>query len=298
MTEAEPALFETPPPKKRGRPKSSATKSQALVKSNAAPPRAKDEALDDLIILARAAADPAVDPAKMTALREIMKDIREERRQEAFTRDLIAMQEELPEINQDGLIVITPKETARSQTKQKTPFATFNNIHRVTTPILRKWNFTMWHEVDIGKDGIGILVRSFLKHTGGHQISSVIPLVLDTTGSKNNNQGAGSAVSYGKRYNTIALVNIISKAPADADLNGHTAKEIAEQQEEDGELKTINGSQAKQLLKAVADCGVKLELFLEKYKVKAVHELPLHLFDEALKSCAIYKARVNKAKAQ
>jgi ERF superfamily len=294
MAEAE--LFETTPPKRRGRPpKEKPAKAQALVKAADAPPRTKDEALDDLIILARAAADPAVDPAKMTALREIMKDIREERRQEAFTRDRISMQAELPEIDQDGLIKIKPKETARDQKVQKTPFATFNNIHRITTPILRKWNFTIWHEIDVGKDSVGILVRSFLKHTAGHQISSVIPLVLDTTGSKNNNQGAGSAASYGKRYNTIALLNIISKAPADADLNGHSQADIAEEQES---KKTINGSQAKQLLKTIDECGVPITVFIDRYRITAAHELPANQFDEALKSCAAYKARVDKQQAK
>jgi hypothetical protein len=259
-----------------------------------APPPAPEDGADDLIILARAAANPKVDPAKMQALREIMKDIRQERREEAFTRDFIALQADLPEIDKDGRITINPKETARDQRQQVTPFSTFENIHRVCMPILRGHSFAMWHEVDIGKDGVGVVVRSFLKHTGGHQTTSAIPLVLDTTGSKNNNQGAGSSISYGKRYNTIALLNIISKAPQDMDLDG-AAKKDAEQEAANA---LINGSQAKELLKEINDSGIAPSRFLDKYGIKAAHELPARYFEEAKKALRNYKAQAEKAAAK
>ena len=185
----------------------------------------------------------------MQALREIMKDIRQERREEAFTRDFIALQAELPEIDKDGRIVIDPKETARNQKRQVTPFSTFENIHRVSMPILRRHNLSMWHEVQPGAGGVGVVVHSFLKHTRGHQTTSAIPLVLDTTGSKNNNQGAGSSISYGKRYNTIALLNIISKAPDDRDRrrSRRRSRRATPSRGEHADAK-INGSQAKTLL--------------------------------------------------
>lgn len=261
-----------------------------------APPPPPEDGTDDLIILARAAANPKVDPAKMQALREIMKDIRQERREEAFTRDFIALQAELPEIDKDGRIVIDPKETARNQKRQVTPFSTFENIHRVSMPILRRHNFSMWHEVQPGAGGVGVVVHSFLKHTGGHQTTSAIPLVLDTTGSKNNNQGAGSSISYGKRYNTIALLNIISKAPDDRDLDGAAPKPKGDAESVANPNATINGSQAKTLLEAINECGVEATVFMDKYGIKAVHELPLRFFDEAMKSCRDYAARVKASK--
>lgn len=264
-----------------------AAKLPKVAKSTAVAKVEPDAGVDDLIILAQAAANPQVDPAKMQALREIMKDIRQERREEAFTLDFAAMQDELPEIDKDGKIIIDPKETARNQKKQVTPYSTFPNIHRICKPIWLKHHFSMWHEVRPGPS-VGIIVHSFLRHTKGFYTTSEFPLVLDTTGSKNNNQGAGSSLSYGKRYNTIGLLNIISFAPDDRDLDGNKEAPPPEAK--------INGSQAKQLLKAIDECGIEATRFMEKYKITAVHELPLAQFAEAIKACADYGQAVKDTK--
>jgi hypothetical protein len=39
-------------------------------------------------------------------------------------------------------------------------------------------------------------------------------------------------------------------------------------------------------------------MFMEKYHVNAVHELPLAMFDEAIKSCRNYAARTAEATAR
>ena len=265
VKEKEPALFEAP----TEAPKPLATTKQTKAKSTAVA-KVEDDGADDLLILARAAANPNVDPAKMQALREIMKDIRQERREEAFTRDFIAMQAELPEINKDGRIVIDPKETARNKKRQVTPFSTFENIHRITMPICRGHGFVMWHEVDVGKEGTGVIVRSFLKHTAGHQTTSAIPLILDTTGSKNNNQGAGSSISYGKRYNTIALLNIISKSPTDADLDGAV------------EIGTVSAEQLETIRALIVDSGADIPRFCKHMNVESIEQIPAARFDDAI----------------
>ena len=228
----------------------------------------------------------------MQALREIMKDIRQERREEAFTLDFAAMQKELPEIDKDGKIVIEPKETARNKKKQITPYSTFPNIHRICKPIWLRYNFAMWHEVRPGAGGVGIVVHSFLRHKKGFFTTSEFPLVLDTTGSKNNNQGAGSSMSYGKRFNTVGLLNLISFAPADIDLDGNAKEDAASEDEPDAK---ITGAQAKELLKAIDENAVEATIFIDKYKITAVHELPARQFDEAMKACKDYGARVKAA---
>jgi len=289
----------------------------AMVKEPPAPVlRTGNQALDELLVLARAASDPRCDPTKMVVLRDMITDIRRERREEAFTRDFLEMQGKLPEINQDGKIEITPKETARSQ-KQVTRFATFANIHHAVMPVLTRHNFILWHQTNIGAGGVGIVVETFLKHTQGHHTSSVIALVLDTTGSKNNNQGAGSSSSYGKRYNTIALLNIVSRAMDDADLDGHTAERVVrkvpleatqnpgltstqnpapteatvEVVEEAASVVTIDMEQAQKLSTAIVDCGVPAHLFKAKYGEPA--ELPAARFSEAMQACTDYKRRMS-----
>jgi hypothetical protein len=235
-----------------------------------------------------------------------MVGIRAERREEAFARDFLEMQMKLPEINQDGKI-----EIKEGKAKGVTRFATFANIHRVIKPILTAHHFLIWHEIDVGAGGVGIVVRSTLKHVQGHQTVSVIPLVLDTTGSKNNNQGAGSSATYGRRYNTIALCNIVSRAMDDADLDGHTAERVVrkapltqqsevapaetvvEVVEEVAPVATIDMEQAQKLAAAIADCGVPAHLFKAKYGEPA--ELPAARLGEAMQACADYKRRMGDA---
>src|SRR5208282_1990459 len=90
-------------------------------------------------------------------------------------------------------------------------------------PVLRAHGFTLKHRVEPGRDGVGIVVRSTLEHAG-HQEVSLLPLKLDSTGNKNDNQGVNSSITYGKRINTTTLLDIISKDPKDDDRDGNHPK--------------------------------------------------------------------------
>jgi hypothetical protein len=269
---------------------------------------------DELAVLTHAVSDPRVDVAKLQELRTFLtnsrQERREDRREEAFISDFMAMQAEMPEIDRDGRIEIVPKEGARSRATQVTFFSTFQNINRVVKPILKRHNFLIRHETDVGASGVGVIVRSILQHRGGWRSISILPMTLDTSGSKNNVQGAGSSVSYGKRYNTITLCNITSRAPEDADIDGHAPRpktnKIRAKAEPDGgpthvveaaqeaqpenkqeSITTINMEQAQQLATAIKDSGLPLERFVAKYGEPA--ELPVEKLPEALKALANFK---------
>lgn len=211
-----------------------------------------------------------------------MKDIRQERRLEAYTADFIAMQGELPEINKDGMIVIEPKEGSRNRRTQKTPFATFENLERICRPIYLKHRFAIQHSVIPGDPGI--IVHTVLKHSAGHESVSDFPLIIDSSGSKNNIQGLGSSFSYGKRYNTIGLLNIISFAPQDRD---HDGVDQTEQHQEP--VATIDAKQISDLTEAIERCGVPMTMFCTKYEVEKVADLPRKMFAEAMAACAKFK---------
>jgi ERF superfamily len=237
-----------------------------------------------LAVIAAAAANPGVDVEKMRALLDMQREIMQEEARIAFTQDYIAMQKEMPSINRDGRIVIEKG----GRIVQKTPFATFENIHAVTKPILREHGFALWTEPDIGENN-RIVMRGHLDHVKGHGKTCAMSLPLENSGSKNDVQGVGSSLSYGRRYCAINLLNIVSHAPQDADRDGNDAPK------EETEAK-INGSQAKELMKAIDENDVEMLVFMGKYKINAAHELPLRLFDEALKACRDYGARVRAAK--
>ena len=119
----------------------------------------------------------------------------------------------------------------------------------------------------------------------------------------NAQQSVGAAISYAKRYGAIAILNIETEAPQDRDNDAATDKKrirpsagaSAAPAEANNPLEPdakINGSQAKELLKVIEDCGIEGTRFMEKYKITAAHELPVRFFDEAIRSCKDYAARV------
>jgi len=267
-----------PPTTKRPPP----PKSQSVARVEKLPPPAPQNML---AIIAAAAADPKVDTDKMRALLEMQKEIRAEEARMSFTRAFIALQNDLPVINATGRIEIEGKSGKKGQ---KTPYATFQEIHRVTKPILREHGFALWFAPDVGPEG-RIVMRGYLDHVEGHGKTCAIPLPLETSGSKNNVQGVGSSISYGKRYATISLLNIVSHAPEDSDRDGADApknKRGGEPAQDDGDgAGKISMEQAQRLREKIDLVGLTSERFCAKYKIEGIADLDAAMFQEALNAC-------------
>lgn len=253
-----------------------------------------DVAPNMLLVIARAAADKDVNPDKMRALLDMQKEIRAEEARIAFTEAFIEMSAELPVINAKGRIEIEAKAGKKGQS---TPYATFNEINRVTKPILHRRGFALWCEPDFAPDG-RIIVHGHLDHKGGHGKSCSISMPLETSGSKNNVQGVGSSLSYGKRYCAIALLNLVSEALEDRDDDGHAAgKKGAKAEPETKEVVFASALQITEMEKAIEDCGVGLEVVCNKYQIDALRELPSEMVPAVLKACATFKANQEAKRA-
>ena len=229
--------------------------------------------------LLAASSDPKVDAEKCRYLWELHKDVAAEEARLAYLRDFFAMADELPTIDRNGEIVIEGKGGKRGQ---RTPYVRYEDLHDVLKPILKAHNFIMQHATEANADPSRLNCISFLRHTQGHEVRSVFPLPAETTGSKNNVQAWGSTNSYGKKYNTINLLNMNSRAPQDADKNGAAPQD---------EPPKLSAEQVNQLTKAIEFCGVGEARFLEKFKIEAVTDLPPEQFNEALKACKDYAAK-------
>jgi hypothetical protein len=258
-----------------------------------------------LVAFAQAASDPACNPEKMKALSDMVDKMKAEEAEVAFTEAYIDIQDELPIIDATGRIEIAAK--CEGSRKQETPYAKYPEIMRVVKPILKNHKFALMIVSEPAPGGVGVVVRGTLSRVhetqygkAVHVKQTVISAPLETSGSKNNVQGVGSSLSYCKRYAVIQLLGIISKAPEDDDNDGAGPKpkkgaKAEAQTATDEQPITINGSQEKELLKAINDCGVGPATFLQKYEIDAVKELPSKLFAEAIKACADYGARNKKA---
>jgi ERF superfamily len=253
-----------------------------------------------LSIIAAASRDPNFNPANMKALLDMRREEIAEAARMASIRDFSALQAELPSIRQDRKIEIRKKDATGERTgavQQATPYATFNNIMTVIKPLLRKHHFNLHFTTSPFADG-RLLVRGILDHDDGHQRVTEFALPAETSGSKNNLQGWGSSQSYGKRYAMIALLNIISHAPEDADTDGNFDKNLKPSKNGFAEVddpKPISRAQLDELVKQIVASGLKLERFLIHYGIEKVADLSAELYEPALKQIADYVANKKAA---
>lgn len=85
----------------------------------------------------------------------------------------------------------------------RSDYATLDNIIDVTKPLLQKHGLTVMQFP--GGDGEKITVRTMILHNSGEWIESE-PLTLKAV--KTDPQGAGSAITYGRRYSYAAALSL------------------------------------------------------------------------------------------
>lgn len=251
--------------KPKVKPKKAASRAVSTIVNQPAAPAAPGNFLQ---IVATAAMDPRCDTSKMQALLDMQRQIEDRNEQKAWTRAFNAMQGELPAIDKDGKIDHGEGTTARGNQKLKTRFATFPALNDVCKPIMKRHGFTLSSLVEPGSDG-RIDVVSILEHVEGKSRTSRFPMTLDTTGGKNNQQGAGSSMQYGMRYNMIALLQIVTKAPEDVDNDGFKQD------------RPINPDQLRELIDMADRAGADKPKFCALMDVGSMADIPVSRFEEA-----------------
>jgi hypothetical protein len=170
-----------------------------------------------LAIISRAASDPSVDVAKLEKLLEMQERITARAALEEFNRSFARLAGKLPRIKRDGTVCYEDKQGNK---KPAFKFARWEDIMRHIQPMLDEEGFALGFETAPRADGGGLLVTGTLVHTGGASRTASIPLPLDTSGGKNNLQGYGSTFSYGRRYCSTMLLNIVTEGEDDDGVRG------------------------------------------------------------------------------
>lgn len=180
---------------------------------NKAPALASEARFDQTIQMVREAMlNPAVDAEKAKVMADLLNNQEDRARASEFNRDLNAAIMEMPVITKGGIITIPPKDGKPGRTQGR--FARFEDIDRVVRPILQRHNLAIRFEV--GDQNNMTTVCPIISHANGHtERGGAMRLPLDKSGAKNDVQGVGSAVSYGKRYTMCALLNIITEGSDD-----------------------------------------------------------------------------------
>lgn len=153
-----------------------------------------------LSIIKEAALNPAVDVNKMEQLLSMQERIMDRQARAAFIEAEMHMHGQLPTIAKNGAIM-------NNAGVVQSRFSRWEDVHRTIGPILHSNSFSLSFE--IGTDNNMTTVEAVLSHVGGHvKRSGAMRLPTDSSGAKNAVQGVGSTVSYGKRYTTLAILNI------------------------------------------------------------------------------------------
>lgn len=122
---------------------------------------------------------------------------------------LVAAQSEMRAVGRD-----------RQNPHYKNSYATLDNILETVRPVLAKHGLAVVQgasvpTTDVEGRVVAVAVESVLVHASGEWIAESVVMPLD----KLNPQGAGSAVTYGRRYSLSALLALAT----DEDDDGHAA---------------------------------------------------------------------------
>lgn len=214
-------------------------------------------------VLMRAAKDPTVDAQKVRELWQIAKEIRSYQAEVAFSTAMTACQAEMP--------VIVGR-TKNSQTGSF--YAALEEVDRVARPIYTRHGFALsFGTADCPIEG---WYRETCKvsHRDGHSENRFADLPPDLVGIKGNPnktgvQGFGSTMSYGQRYLTKLIFNIII---AGEDKDGNKQGE------------RVSEEQIANIRALLSELGKDEKKFLKWAKVDSLDQIAAGAYSETIKT--------------
>lgn len=219
------------------------------------------ESVSLLNIIAEAARNPDTNVANLQALLQMQREVIADQAKAEFNRDYAALQANLPRIKKDGMVEYAEDKNKPNGPKKKAfTYTRWESIDTIIRPLLLEFGFSLtFDSTPRAIDGGGLIVTGTLLHRGGHSKSASIPLALESSGGKNNVQGMGSSFSYGKRYTTIMLLNI-----------------VFEGQDDDGiaaGLRFITEDKKQEIIKLLQETGADTIAYLRHLGVNSLDEI-------------------------
>lgn len=237
-----------------------------------------------LSAIVRMAGDPQLDVTKLTALLEMQERMETKAAEAEFNAALARLSQVMPRINRDGQVeYAVDKNKPDGAKKQAFRFATYENIDRLIRPHLQAEGMSLsFTTAPRAGEGGGVMVTGTLSHRNGHSRSASIGVALDSSGGKNNIQAMGSSFSYGKRYTTTMLLNIVTEAEDD---DGRT-----------GGMVFVTVEQQQQISKLLHETKAPLTAFLEFVGAESVESIQAKDFPKAINSLIKRAAQIAERK--
>lgn len=178
-----------------------------------------------LSMIERVALDSNADVLKLEKMIELQERVMANQAKQQFDQAMLNFQIKKPVIE-------------KSAVANKTKYAKLPNIQASIDPVLREFElFTRWSTTatQSGKTRVTCIVT----HIGGHSETSSMDVSPDKSGSKNEIQAEGSAITYAQRYTLCSLLGLVLSE----DTDGNSVKP------------TITAQQVKILEKKLAFLG-------------------------------------------
>jgi hypothetical protein len=244
------------------------TAKTAIAKAEAAQVPATESATM-LHMLERLARDPSVDIERLERFVKLRNDEIVRTAKAYYLAALAEMQPKLPVIAKHGTIGMNEKNDRGDKTGKQvamTKYARWEDVVDGIRPIMAEHGFSISFRVAQPTPD-RIVVTGVLGHRDGHTEDTSMSLPIDSSGAKNNVQGWGSSVSYGKRYVAFALLNISARGEDD---DGAAATEF------------ISEKQAMDIRELIEAAEADATRFCAYLGVESITKIPAAMFDKAM----------------
>lgn len=151
-------------------------------------------------IVSQIAENPNYDVEKMRTLLEMQQQVEDRRAEIEFRHAMSEASGEIPQVNKRGRVSLGGKGGYS--------FTRWEDMDTVIRPILTKYGLSLSFTTRSSANGMRTIIGKITHRNGKYQTAEM-DLPLDTGQTRNQLQAFGSTLSYGKRYCTEMLLNIV-----------------------------------------------------------------------------------------
>ena len=167
--------------------------------------------------------DPAIDPERLEKFLAIGRTLEADQARRDYIEAFMGAKEALREIkiNKRGRIVYEPK---GGKPGGVIKFMKYDDIARAIKPVLARHGLDASYSFEYVQNPPKVIAVMRVIHRAGHfeEFRSVPLPMVDSSGGKNDVQGAGSISAYGRRYVVCPAFDIVAE-DEDDNGTGHSA---------------------------------------------------------------------------
>lgn len=215
-----------------------------------------------LTLIEKVVLDPNVDVEKMGKILDMQERILNKQAELEFNQAMAKAMAEIPSFEKSKKV----KSFKKGETGNQFTYASFESINKLVKPIIAKHKLFMTFMTDFQSDN-HVMITAKITHESGYSQETSMRFPFDPSGSKNQIQATGSAISYGKRYTMNALLNITTH---DEDDDGFSTS------------KTIGEKEIIRLNDGLDKSGVKLPIICKYMDVERLSDIKVDKFNNAI----------------